>query len=1021
MKPFYSRIPRRLILFISLLFFVSTLSAQNSLNKSKEIGSIQKTDLEKFNPRLRVKNSSNENVAAFKHQYNAPIQTHYENNVLKWISNCNYSISKNNSSNQALDIHSSVMEFVKSKAHLFNYNNLYLELRSNKSYQDDLGFTHLSYYQEFDGLRVWTSDLIFHVNENELKSYNGNYLLCSNFKLKSKQFHSAEAIEKVKLDLASKGKYRALTENEKKLVAHDEILFEEIIFLNPDRSIEATRAWHISIYKNIFERWEYFIDANNGTILESYKSTCADGPQTANALDLNNQNRTINTYLKSGTYFMLDASRTMFMGGTIPDDAKGAIVTLDLKNAPLASTSNLFFVSSANNTWSDKSAVSAHVNAGLCYEYFKTVHSRNSIDGAGGTIYSVVNVADDNGGGLDNAFWTGKLMCYGNGGTAFKPLAGALDVAAHEMTHGVTENTANLEYKFQSGAINESMSDVFGVALDPNDWKLGEDVVKLSAFPSGALRDIQDPHNGGTNINSPGWQPSHMNEYLNLDISQDNGGVHINSGIPNKAFYNFAVSVGMAKAEKVYYRALANYLTRSSNFIDLRNAVIQSATDLHGQNSSESQSAAAAFDAVGIQGSGGGGGGGSTQTDLNPNPGTEFMLVHDGSIPSADPNSFYIVTNPDNITNNDFHPVATINALNRPSIMDNGAVAVFAGTNKIPYALTLSISNPQLTPLDNQNNWDNIAVSKDGNRIALISKFIDTSIYVYDFNSQQLAQYVLYNPTTAPGTVNSDGPLYANAIEWDYSGEYLIYDAYNVIKKSNGQNIDYWDVGFINVWNKTSNNFGDGRITKLFSGLPEGISIGNPSISKNSPYIGAFDFLDFNNNQIKIIGVNMETGDNFEIFNNNTIGYPSYNKNDNAITFTSINNQNGDTVVAKIALQSNKIAPSGSAIGLISQAKWSSYYANGNRVINIGIEMNDPSALNIYPNPFQNNIQVDVEANGILSANIDVYDMLGSKLKSITINDKTNTINLSDLTQGTYLLRIINGNKIITKKIIKTN
>jgi len=137
------------------------------------------------------------------------------------------------------------------------------------------------------------------------------------------------------------------------------------------------------------------------------------------------------------------------------------------------------------------------------------------------------------------------------------PLAGALDVAGHKMTHGVIENTARLEYRNQSGAMNESFADIFGALIDRDDWTLGEDVVKSNSFPSGALRSLENPNQGGQR--DPGYQPMSMGQYVYLrdTPSEDNGGVHINSGIPNHAFYLFATAAGMNKdkAEKVYYQA----------------------------------------------------------------------------------------------------------------------------------------------------------------------------------------------------------------------------------------------------------------------------------------------------------------------------------------------------------------------------------------------------------------------------------------------------------------------------------
>src|SRR6185436_18716992 len=115
----------------------------------------------------------------------------------------------------------------------------------------------------------------------------------------------------------------------------------------------------------------------------------------------------------------------------------------------------------------------------------------------GGNIVSIINVTDENDNNMDNAFWSGAAMFYGNGNQAFTSLAKGLDVAGHEMSHGVIQNTANLEYLSQSGALNESYADIFGSLIDRDDYKMGEDVVKLNFFPSGALRDLSNPHNGG--------------------------------------------------------------------------------------------------------------------------------------------------------------------------------------------------------------------------------------------------------------------------------------------------------------------------------------------------------------------------------------------------------------------------------------------------------------------------------------------------------------------------------------------
>ncbi len=884
---------------------------------------------------------------------------------------------------------------------------------------DNLNMTHLKFNQTYLGLKIWNAEVITHFKNDQLESINGKMIACSSINIHPTiNSNSALEIAYSNLKITNHTELFKGFDNTLKNLLQPTV--ELIIYQDEDLKVNPTLAYRVSVYKNTIEHWELFINANSGHVIYQSNITCADGPTTANALDLNNANKTINTYLKTGTHYLLDASRVMFAGGAIPDDAKGAIITFDQKN--IANSQNLFYITSVNNTWTDKASVSAHFNGGQAYEYYRTVHNRNSLDGKGGNIYSIVNVPEQDGTSMENAFWNGQFMLYGNGGNSMKPLAGGLDVAAHEMTHGVIENSANLEYKFQSGAINESMADIFGAMVDRDDWKLGEDIVKLNAFPSGALRDLSNPHNGGTSINDQGWQPAHMNEFLQLNENQDHGGVHINSGIVNKAYYLFATAITKEKAEKIYYRALTLYLTRSSNFVDLRLAVIKSANDLHGPNSTEAIQAASAFDGVGIGGSGGTGG---TVGTLTTNPGTEFLLAHDATAVGVDPNSLYIVSNPTNPQAGDFHPIATLNALNKASISDNGASAFFVAENLKPYELTLSINNPILSELDNSPDWNNIAVSKDGNRIALISNYIDTAIYVYDFNLQLMAKYHLYNPTTGAGQ-NTDGPLYANAIEWDYTGNYLIYDAYNLYKKSNGDTLDYWDVGIIKVWDKQQNYFADGSITKLFSALSEGVSIGNPSISKNSPNIIAFDYFDSNNNTFLVVASNIETGDAGTIYQNNTLGYPSYNKLDNVIDFSFYDQGTNSINIATIGLQTNKIQPLGQAAALISGGQWPIFYATGTRNINLGngqLKM-DQNSLTAYPNPFNDQINFNFNLNEDANVQLQIKNSFGQLVDQHTagfLNKGKQTINVetNQLPQGIYFaILTINGANFV-QKIIK--
>jgi Zn-dependent metalloprotease len=339
-----------------------------------------------------------------------------------------------------------------------------------------------------------------------------------------------------------------------------------------DETGQPYLIWHVQIRPNLIDHWYYFIDAVNGDILKRYNATAHDGPATAQAQDLSGATRTLNVYEVDNVFYMIDGSRPIFQPNQadILNDPQGALWTLDLQGNDAQQESSIFHVSSPNNTWNDPVSVSAHYNVAQVFEYYLNTHNRSAIDGNGSTLASLIHVTED-GQSMDNAYWNGAFMIYGDGNQSFRPLAGGLDVAAHEMTHGVVQHTVNLEYQFQSGALNESFADVFGVMVDRDDWRIGEDVVLTSVFPSGALRDMEDPHNGGTSRADLGWQPSHMNEFVELTIDDDNGGVHVNSGIPNKACHLIGVAIGRDKTERIYYRILeARYLNTQSNFADMR-------------------------------------------------------------------------------------------------------------------------------------------------------------------------------------------------------------------------------------------------------------------------------------------------------------------------------------------------------------------------------------------------------------------------------------------------------------------
>jgi bacillolysin len=921
----------------------------------------------------------------------------------------------------------------KAKAYLAGIKNLIAvqqpdaEFSVEKIEKDALGQQHIRLQQMYGGLPVYGGEVMLHEKDGAIQAFNGRNYPTPKLATLRPALGQAQAQQVAITDVSQKTTYVEMGAKEKAMLHYDGPSAELVIF-HVDENPKAPRlTWHITVRPNFMQRWEYFIDAQTGKVLNHFDHTCSlvphiedrctSGPTTANATDLNGQNQLIHTYLDGSTYYLFDASRTNMYNGNI-NDPEGAIFTLDMQETNL-NNPKYADIYSSNNTWSDRTAVSAHFNAGKAFEYYLNTHSRKSINGQGGNIISFIHVRDDDGTKMDNAFWNGQYIFYGDGNQAFKPLAGALDVAGHELTHGVVSNTANLNYQGESGAINESMADVFGAMIDRDDWRMGEDVVFTSVFPSGALRSLQDPHNGGSSLQDNGWQPKHVSE--KYTGTGDNGGVHINSGIPNHAFYRFATSSGMTKekAEKIYYRALSSYLTRSSKFIDLRLAVIKAATDLYG--TTEINAAKSAFDAVGITD------GTSTPppAPVEVNPGQDYILSYDTN--TNDPNTLYRSST----SGSNFLALTTKEMRHKPSVADDGSYAIFVASDKTLWGIELEDTDNNgtldLFNLSNEAVWENAAISKDGNRMAATFSDNDNRIWIYDFEGEGWKDFTLYNPTTATGNTETNEVQYADALEWDFSGEYLMYDAYNVQPSANGsEQIDYWDVGFLHAWNNASNTLGDGRVSKLFSSLPANSSIGNPSFSKNSPNIIAFDYFYTENSTPKyeVLAVDIEANKIISVVQNTTLGYPNYSKLDDKIIFNYTDNTNGSQIIAVIPMASDKLTPSGNATGLIADAIWGIWYSTGDR--DLSTPTHDipelDGGLHIMPNPFSDKLTLEATATETAKGRIAVFDLLGRNVYqqnvSIGIGANRWELPLDKLPSGHYMLQLeVNGGIAVQKAV----
>lgn len=265
---------------------------------------------------------------------------------------------------------------------------------------------------------------------------------------------------------------------------------------------------------------------------------------------------------------------------------------------------------------SDDPAVNeAYDGAGQTYDLFLEVYGRNSIDDQGLPLDSSVHYGQ----GYDNAFWNGQQMVYGDGDEdlpegerLFNRFTIAMEIIGHELAHGITQYEADLAYRDQPGALNESFSDVFGALMkqralnqtaDQASWLIGEGL--FTANVDGvAIRSMKDP---GSAYNDPvlghDIQPGHMDQYQDLPNWYDNGGVHINSGIPNHAFYFVATEIGgdaWEKAGEIWYLTLRDRLRSRSDFQDAADMTFQVAGELFGDGSSEQHAVSNGWAQVGI-------------------------------------------------------------------------------------------------------------------------------------------------------------------------------------------------------------------------------------------------------------------------------------------------------------------------------------------------------------------------------------------------------------------------------------
>jgi bacillolysin len=459
------------------------------------------------------------------------------------------------------------VEFIEQYRDLFKMTDAAAELSLSKIEVDHLSMTHVRLQQVSHGVPVVGAELSAHYDaQGRLTSIDANYIsgiqdLDIQPKISAKVAHDVALADVV-----------AATKNvdESKLTSTDGKL---VVYASGERPAALAYEYTVrAIFGDEPAIWVFTVDAKTGEILHRYNNLQTIEATGAGVLG---DAKTFQVVQSGSSYTMTDSSRGV------------SISTYSANGQQSGPDQGAVEVTSSTLTSWDRgvgpgAAVDAHVYAGVVFDYYKKVHARNAIDGAGTPMLSTVHFGQ----AYDNAFWDGTGMSYGDGGQLFKPLSAGLDVVAHEFTHGVTGATSNLDYQGQSGALNEAVSDIFGVFIehslvpDPvKNWTMGERI----ALGNVGIRDFKTPANGD--------QPGNMSVYVNTQ--QDNGGVHINSGIVNNAAFlmtiggtnpvsqtNVAFGIGWEKSEALWYRANTKYFMSTTNFAQAAQGIMQAAKDI---------------------------------------------------------------------------------------------------------------------------------------------------------------------------------------------------------------------------------------------------------------------------------------------------------------------------------------------------------------------------------------------------------------------------------------------------------
>lgn len=481
------------------------------------------------------------------------------------------------------------------------------EMRPLRSESDELDMTHHRYEQFHQGLRVYGSQYILHEREGRIVSANGRLI-------SPKNWPAAEPAksEQETLPLALKAvpsehylwKDEAAKSDLKNRENHPESLEApkgELLWLKPSEGSRLVLAWRFDVLTTDGLSERVFIDAESGEILKRVPLDIHCNPTSAATIWNGTQN--ISTDKPGSNFILLNDCQSPNVHVFNSNDSVSLAFATEY--------------TSGDNAWTGQNdAIQTFWGLDQARIYYQNTHGRSSYDGGGADMIAYQQAGFKRANGTtywSNASWSGSqhVLRFGDNGTAtFNDDWNTTDIVGHEMTHGVTEFSAGLDYTGESGALNESFSDIFGERVEEfsegaMDWLVGNDRGAIRSFISPGTFGDPDTYQG-TNWTSTGGTCDGTNDFC---------GVHTNSGVQNHWFYLLAQGgtetndngdlytiqgIGTASAAAIAYRSLTNYLTSSSGYADAKNGAIHAAIDLFGNCSNEVLQCARAWNAVGV-------------------------------------------------------------------------------------------------------------------------------------------------------------------------------------------------------------------------------------------------------------------------------------------------------------------------------------------------------------------------------------------------------------------------------------